>query len=797
MKRNLLTMLLVGLCSLTASAHDFEYRGIFYNIISEDDLTVEVTFQGDSYDSYSHEYSGRAVFSSTVTYNGIIYSVTRIGDNAFSGCSSLTSITIPEGVTSIGENAFCDCSSLTTITVPESMTSIGWGAFDDYGITAVYINNISAWCNIEFDDVNRSFSKNYKLYLNGELVTALNIPEGVTRIGDNAFSGCSSLTSITIPEGVTSIGYYAFRGCSSLTDIDIPESVTSIRDDAFYNCSRLTSITIPKNVTDIAQYAFSGCYSLTSITCEALVPPLTYRNAFRQVSTDIPIYVPAASLEEYKLANDWGYFNNFIALEPEPDPEHTITYTIDGEFFKSESLLPGTPITLPEAPTKEGYVFSGWVQYKPIDIKGRIKDMTNPQDEVLYTNAPCTNTSYGDEFESWDVLFDGNANTFFHSEYSDIESLDGLDHYLRVDAGKAIRDFSFTYMVRGNDSRYTPSEIVVEGANEPNGTYTEISVLTDLPGEMAAVYESPILSNGNAYRYIRFRVTKTLDNITVHNHPYFYFAAFGMSKPVPVENLIMPAEDIVIHGSFVERTNQTILDTAPTYAVAMSFPCPAITYTRNFADTEWQPLYVPFEIAYEEICNDFEVAYIYNTRQYDHDEDGVKDETIIEAFKMKEGMLEANYPYLIRAKEAGEKSIVVTDATLYATEENTIDCASVFDTYTFKGTYSQLSSTTLTPGEGYYTLVGGEWQPVTESTTLGAFRFYLKVDSRHGAPAAEARSIRMRFVGENNNDDDATGIENAEIKDEKSGMIYDLQGRRVEKPTKGMYIVNGKKVVIK
>ena len=692
MKRNLLTMLLVGLCSLTASAHDFEYRGIYYDITSSTDLTVAVTYRGEYASDYSNEYSNRVIIPSEVTYNGETYRVTSIGSYAFLYCSSLTSITIPEGVTSIGFQAFKDCSSLTAINIPENsqLTSIGYAAF----------------------------------------------------------AYCSSLTAITIPEGVTSIG----------------------------------------------EEAFSNCKNLTTITCKAIEPPVAGNSAFYGIDQNIPVYVPAESIEVYQSLNDWGYFANYFAL---PDPEHNINYMVDGETFKTESLLPGTPITLPEAPTKEGYVFSGWVQYKPIDIKGRIKDMTNPQDEVLYTNAPCTNTSYGDEFESWDVLFDDNANTFFHSEYSDIESLDGLDHYLRVDAGKAIRDFSFTYTVRGNDSRYTPSEIVVEGANEPNGTYTEIAVLTDLPGEMAAVYESPILSNGNAYRYIRFRVTKTLDNNTVHNHPYFYFAEFGMSKPVPVENLIMPAEDIVIHGSFVERTNQTILVTAPTYAVAMSFPCPRITYTRNFADTEWQPLYVPFEIAYEEICNDFEVAYIYNTRQYDHDEDGVKDETIIEAFKMKEGTLEANYPYLIRAKEAGEKSIVVTDATLYATEENTIDCASVFDTYTFKGTYSQLSSTTLTPGEGYYTLVGGEWQPVTESTTLGAFRFYLKVDSRHGAPAAEARSIRMRFVGENNNDDDATGIENAEIKDEKSGMIYDLQGRRVEKPTKSMYIVNGKKVVIK
>ena len=714
MKRNLLTMLLVGLCNLTASAHDFEYRGIYYKISSSTDLEVGVSYEGDNSKSYYNEYSGKVIIPATVSYKGNTYRVTYIGAGAFAWCEELTSITIPEGVTSIGYYSFKGCSNLTSI----------------------------------------------------------NIPESVTTISGEAFYDCSALASITLPEGVTSIG-----------------------EKAFYNCKRLTAITIPEGVASIGKEAFYGC-KITSITCKAIEPPVA-GNAFSGIDPNIPVYVPAESLEVYQSLNDWGYFNNFIALEPEPDPEHTITYTIDGEFFKSESLLPGTPITLPEAPTKEGYVFSGWVQYKPIDIKGRIKDMTNPQDEVLYTNAHCTNTQYNDAFTSWEVLFDGNANSFFHSEYSDIESLDGLDHYLRVDAGKAIRDFSFTYTVRGNDSYYTPSEIVVEGANEPDGTYAEIAVLTNLPHEWAAVYDSPILSNGNAYRYIRFRVTKTLYNKTVHNHPYFYFAEFGMSEPVPVENLIMPAEDIVIHGSFVEITNQTILDTAPTYAVAMSFPCPRITYTRNFADTEWQPLYVPFEIAYEEICNDFEVAYIYNTRQYDHDEDGVKDETIIEAFKMKDGTLEANYPYLIRAKEAGEKSIVVTDATLYATEENTIDCASVFDTYTFKGTYSQLSSTTLTPGEGYYTLVGGEWQPVTESTTLGAFRFYLKVDSRHGAPAAEARSIRMRFVGENNNDDESTGIENAEIKDEKSGMIYDLQGRRVENPTKGMYIVNGKKVVIK
>ena len=111
-----------------------------------------------------------------------------------------------------------------------------------------------------------------------------------------------------------------------------------------------------------------------------------------------------------------------------------------------------------------------------------------------------------------------------------------------------------------------------------------------------------------------------------------------------------------------------------------------LIYTRTFTDTEWQPLYVPFEMAYEDLSDDFEVAYLNNVRQYDLNDDGVKDETVIEAFKVKEGVLEANYPYLIRAKETGEKNIMLTDATVYDTEEVSVDCSSIFDTYTFTGT---------------------------------------------------------------------------------------------------------------
>ena len=171
-----LTTIAALLCSLTASAHDFEVGGIYYNITSSTDMTVEVTYRGDSYDDYSNEYTGAVTIPETVMYNSNTYSVTSIGDDAFINCSHLASITLPEGVTTIGYGAFYDCSSLTSITLPEGVTSIGNHAF--------------YWCSS---------------------LTSITLPEGVTEIGSSAFYGCSSLTSITIPEGVTTIGYERTR----------------------------------------------------------------------------------------------------------------------------------------------------------------------------------------------------------------------------------------------------------------------------------------------------------------------------------------------------------------------------------------------------------------------------------------------------------------------------------------------------------------------------------------------------------------------------------------------------------
>ena len=194
-------------------------------------------------------------------YDGV--KVTSIGAYAFRGCSSLTSITIPDSVTSIGDSAFYDCTSLTNVTIGNSVISIGYGAFSGYtSLSRIYYNgDINGWVQIDGLDYLMRYGSDKELYINGELLTEAVI-DTANEIKSYAFSGCTSLTSVTIGNGVTSISSSAFYNCTSLTSVDIPDSVTSIGDHAFYNCTSLTSVDIPDSVASIGGSAFSCCTSL-------------------------------------------------------------------------------------------------------------------------------------------------------------------------------------------------------------------------------------------------------------------------------------------------------------------------------------------------------------------------------------------------------------------------------------------------------------------------------------------------------------------------------------------------------
>ena len=285
----LLSLLVALLTTLSTHAYEFQSGDFYYNITS--DTTVEVTYlEFDS--TYNYQGLTTATIPATVTYNGTTYSVTSIGWGAFSSCSSLTSITIPNSVTSIGDHAFVGCSSLTSITIPNSVTSIEHNTFMECSsLTSITLPN------------SVTSIGNYAFYRCSSL-TSLTLPNSVTSIGESAFKyvpnivysgtatgspwgarsvngyvegylvyadetkttllACSAAATgeVTLPNSVTRIGSNAFYLCSSLTSIAIPDDVTSIGGWAFRCCSSLTSITLPNSVTSIGGSAFSGCSSL-------------------------------------------------------------------------------------------------------------------------------------------------------------------------------------------------------------------------------------------------------------------------------------------------------------------------------------------------------------------------------------------------------------------------------------------------------------------------------------------------------------------------------------------------------
>lgn len=234
------------------------------------DGTLTISGRGDMASSPFSEHL--ADIKNVVIENGI----TSIGNNAFDGCSNLTSIEIPDSVAIIRQDAFSGCSSLSSIEIPDGVTSIDNGAFKNCSsLTSVAIPD--GVLSLEYDvfsgcsfltsiEIPNSVTSIRDNALSGcGFLTSIEIPDGVTYIGDGAFSGCANLISIDIPDGVTSIGNSLFAGCLNLSSVVIPDSVTSIGSQAFTGCSKLTSVKIPEGLTSIGNYAFSKCSSLTSI----------------------------------------------------------------------------------------------------------------------------------------------------------------------------------------------------------------------------------------------------------------------------------------------------------------------------------------------------------------------------------------------------------------------------------------------------------------------------------------------------------------------------------------------------
>jgi len=386
MKPKLLTFLFAIMTSAgTISAEILEriqIGDLYYNLDTEHS-TAEVTYYCNSFNNCNKYWDIVTVdIPSFVTHNDQTFSVTSIGDYIFRFCDELISVTIPASITSIGRDAFEYCDKLT----------------------AVYVSDIAAWCNINFaTEASNPLYEAKNLYLNGELLTHLVIPEGVIKISAYAFRSCnitsltlpnsltfiddgafsySDITSIIMPNSVTYIGTgwgtcpnlknvtlsenitkipsFAFNRSQKLEKIIIPDKVDTIEAYAFGDCSKLDTIIIGKGIEYIAQKAISWCYNIYVEFTSPTPPNVMMTYSYEAFSGSNPqFYVPCGSISAYKAVIS-GYSNDHW------HEKISILYTIDtsndskGYVTITQAPTCETPEVSFYATPLDGYAFKQW-----------------------------------------------------------------------------------------------------------------------------------------------------------------------------------------------------------------------------------------------------------------------------------------------------------------------------------------------------------------------------------------------------------------------------------------------------
>lgn len=258
---------------------DFSIGGINYRKTS--DYEVEVASADD----------GKTVVDipKTISYDGVAYRVTAIGEGAFEGRSDISYLSIPSSITSIGEYAFIDCGSSIKVNIA----------------------NLEAWCKVEFGNEHSSpLSSAKTFYLNGSEVKDLYIPNGVESISNFAFYQCRSITSLIIPGSVKSIGSSAFEDCTGLTSVSLSEGVEAIGGSTFEGCTGLSKITLPSSISSISINALKNCRGLASITSLNNNPPFCISPFYNVDKGNCVLWTPKGSLAAYKGANVWNEFLN-------------------------------------------------------------------------------------------------------------------------------------------------------------------------------------------------------------------------------------------------------------------------------------------------------------------------------------------------------------------------------------------------------------------------------------------------------------------------------------------------------
>ena len=762
---------------------------------------------------------------------------------AFSGCSSLMSIEIPNSVTVIDVRTFFNCSNLTSIVIPNS----------------------------------------------------------VTAIGQSAFNGCSSLTSIEIPNSVTLIQDYVFYSCSELTSITMQRATpptVAVSEHLFYGCSKLQTIYVPAGAAEAYNVAPWNAYNIVELTpnyeprhngtktyngreitavkligTSSGVQVYTLTSAEQsQDYTDVTASVvfqvePGEELTpKVEQLSDWMHhavyidkdkngFTGAIAAGSEWKPAgDLVSYSFynndaadDDKGWNSVgdvldwSMVVYPPLPAFTAPTEPGIYrmrfVQDWCSIDPAgDADGKFGDFKENGGQIVDVMLEVVEGAVEPEPEAPGTPYAELKLTFDRSGDNVSVSVAGLEGVTAsvVSKSHAWKDLSVTNAntilcpnVNGNTDPTITWGIQLNGvpANyKLQGMALDIHALNSsgnyqYPEDGVNRHWNVAVAQGETpvANFADIEISQgTEEGRTVGNnhkvHSVAAVEALAATDPMTLNFTITKGSENA--GCFFGLSEVTLtykvadyvfLTDGEAYTNATEKETEGIVYTREFNNTQWQSWYVPFDMDYNDISDEYTAACLNDIHEYDDDEDGILDRWTMEVLILRPGeTMYANLPYVIRAKEVGEKQFVVENTMLYPADEQSMDCSSMRMHYTFTGTYSPIEAQVLRDN-GWLAMGNGRLVTPTTTSTLKANRWYLESTPRkgYGSTYQAPKRIELVVVDENG---EVTGVEELPLTEDENAVwpadVYDLNGRLVkaqaknlEDLPKGVYVVNGQKWV--
>ncbi len=539
-------------------------------------LTGELTIPNSVTDIGSSAFNGCSGLTGELT---IPNSVTVIGSQAFADCVGITAFNMGNAITSIGNEAFLNCLGITEISIPNSVVQIGIAAFEGCeNLGKVNISSLEAWCGIDFEtpigsgfDLYPSGSSNplflaHHLYLNGQEIKDLVIPNSIADINNYAFIGGSEFTSVTFGDDVATIGNYAFKGCTGLTNLILGDAITQIGTEAFSGCTGVTNVTLGNSIVDIDYGVFHDCTSLTSLTISKSVTYLEnmIQNCPSLTSLKVESGNPVYDSREDCNAIIETATNTLVVGCPTTVIPNTVTAIGDYAFQDCNGL---TSIVIPNSVTSIGFesFFS-------------CKDLT----EVFIPNSVTSIGAVADYNYNNDTTYTYNPFDYCSSLRTIIVESDNPIYDSRNNCNAIIETASNTLKC-GCNATLIPNTVTAISDNAFLGSGVTV---IDIPNSVTTIGES-------AFGECRELTTIHIPNSVTTIGDYAFFACLDL-KEVTIPNSVIVTKQYTANQWFSHcwSLERVTLGSGIGYMGALFNDCPNIRSVTCLATTP--PIFVRY-----------------------------------------------------------------------------------------------------------------------------------------------------------------------------------------------------------